>query len=126
MASRPPDLLRRIDRVYAPVTWLAAAFAVGVLLIGPQLIGAEKSSARAAASPGEAVFASAGCAGCHTLAAAGASGGAGPNLDQLRPDAATVEAAVRGGPGSMPSFEGRLYTPEIEAVAEYVASSAGR
>jgi mono/diheme cytochrome c family protein len=30
---------------------------------------------------GKAVFASAGCAGCHTLSAAGATGSVGPNLD---------------------------------------------
>jgi cytochrome c551/c552 len=33
------------------------------------------------ATAGKAVFASAGCAGCHTLAAAGATGAVGPNLD---------------------------------------------
>ena len=67
-----------------------------------------------------------GCAGCHTLQAAGSSGASGPNLDGLRPDAATVEAAVRSGRGAMPGFEGRLYDSEIEAVAQYVAESAGR
>lgn len=33
------------------------------------------------ANAGKAVFSSAGCSGCHTLAAAGASGAVGPNLD---------------------------------------------
>ena len=32
---------------------------------------------------GETIFKGAGCGGCHTLAAAGASGTAGPNLDQI-------------------------------------------
>ena len=36
---------------------------------------------------GEAIFKGAGCAGCHTLAAAGATGTTGPNLDQLKPSA---------------------------------------
>ena len=36
---------------------------------------------------GAKVFASAGCGGCHTLAAADASGEVGPNLDDLQPDA---------------------------------------
>ena len=35
-----------------------------------------------AATAGKAVFASAGCGGCHTLAAAGTSGNVGPNLDK--------------------------------------------
>src|ERR671937_1181258 len=41
-----------------------------------------------ATSPGAAVFASAGCGTCHTLAAAGSHGSLGPNLDKLRPPAA--------------------------------------
>lgn len=74
---------------------------------------------------GAAVFASAGCDGCHTLAAAGSSGSVGPNLDDLQPDAATVEATVRSGRGVMPSFEDDLSDEEITAVATYVAESAG-
>ena len=35
------------------------------------------------AAAGEAVFASAGCGGCHTLEAAGVSGAVGPNLDDV-------------------------------------------
>ena len=38
------------------------------------------------AAAGEAVFASAGCGGCHTLEAAGASGKVGPNLDDAKPE----------------------------------------
>ena len=34
---------------------------------------------------GKTVFTSAGCSGCHTLKAAGATGTVGPNLDQLKP-----------------------------------------
>ena len=122
-------MLSAIDRVLAPLTWIAAAFVVLVLLVGPELIGADKPAATApagAAAPasGETVFAD-NCASCHTLEAAGSSGTVGPNLDSLAPDAATVESTVRSGAGTMPSFEGRLSDPEIAAVAEYVASSAG-
>ena len=49
----------------------------------------------------------------------------GPNLDERKPDAATVSAIVASGSGSMPSFSGRLSDAEIEAVAQYVATSAG-
>ncbi|MGL6280420.1 MAG: c-type cytochrome [Gaiella sp.] len=77
------------------------------------------------ATDGAAVFASAGCGGCHTLAAADASGTVGPNLDDLQPDEATVAAMVRSGGGAMPSFEGDLSDEEITAVAVYVSSSAG-
>ena len=43
---------------------------------------------------GKAIFKGAGCAGCHTLAAAGATGTIGPNLDQLKPS-----VGDRGAPG---------------------------
>ena len=56
----------------------------------------------------------------------GPSGQVGPNLDDLKPDAATVEAKVRNGGGGMPAFEGRLSDAEITAVAKYVAENAGK
>jgi mono/diheme cytochrome c family protein len=124
MASPPPDPLARIDRVLAPLTALAAAFAVVVLLIGPQLIGAKGPSAGAKARTGKQIFTAEGCGGCHTLADAGAAGTSGPNLDELKPDAATVEAKVPGSGGSMPSFD--LPAPELKALADYVSSVAGR
>jgi mono/diheme cytochrome c family protein len=120
-------VLARVDRVLAVLTFVAAAFAIVVLLVGPQLIGARKSGAAAQAAPrsGQEVFASAGCGGCHTLKAAGSSGTTGPDLDQLRPSAGTVAAVVRSGAGVMPSFAGRLSAADIQAVARYVAGSAG-
>jgi mono/diheme cytochrome c family protein len=69
---------------------------------------------------------SAGCGSCHTLKAAHASGSVGPNLDQLRPDAETVAAIVHSGGGTMPSFDGKLSDAQINAVARYVSSVAGR
>jgi mono/diheme cytochrome c family protein len=125
-------MLARIDRVLAVVTWLVAAFAVVVLLVGPELIGAKKSGGGAAAQQnapprsGSAVFASAGCGNCHTLKAAGSSGTTGPNLDQLKPAAATVASVVTNGAGIMPSFKGKLSSADIQSVARYVASNAGR
>ena len=72
---------------------------------------------------GEAVFASAGCGGCHTLEAAGASGTVGPNLDDAKPDEALVIERVTNGMGAMPSFAGQLDEKQIQDVAAYVASS---
>ena len=46
------------------------------------------------ATAGKAVFASAGCGACHTLAAAGASGKVGPNLDDLTAEAAKAGEAL--------------------------------
>lgn len=66
-----------------------------------------------------------GCPVCHALADAKAEGNVGPNLDTLQPDAETVEVAVSQGIGAMPPFE-NLTEEQIEAVAHYVASVAGK
>jgi mono/diheme cytochrome c family protein len=75
---------------------------------------------------GAAIFKGAGCAGCHTLAAAGATGTTGPNLDQLKPSSAVVAHQVMVGGGLMPAFQGKLTPAQIQAVAKYVSSSAGK
>jgi mono/diheme cytochrome c family protein len=75
---------------------------------------------------GAKIFKGAGCAGCHTLAAAGATGTTGPNLDQLKPPTATVVTQVTNGGGVMPAFKGKLSDAQIQAVAQYVSSSAGK
>ena len=65
---------------------------------------------------GKALFASNGCAGCHTFEAAGSTGAVGPNLDESLEgkDAAYVqqsivepnaEVAEGYNPGVMPSFQ---------------------
>ena len=86
---------------------------------------AEEKPAAPAGDPaaGEAVFASAGCGGCHTLGAAGASGTVGPNLDESKPTAERAETVVRNGSGAMPAFEGQLDDAEIENVVAYVVQS---
>jgi cbb3-type cytochrome c oxidase subunit III len=75
---------------------------------------------------GKAIFASAGCSGCHTLAAAGATGNVGPNLDQAKPSKALAVDRVTNGRGGMPSFKGQLSEKQIEAVATFVAENAGK
>lgn len=77
-----------------------------------------------ASADGKEIFA-ANCASCHTLADADANGSFGPNLDEVQPDAATVEAKVKSGGGGMPAFDGQLDDAEIAAVAAYVAENAG-
>jgi mono/diheme cytochrome c family protein len=77
------------------------------------------------ATAGAAVFASAGCGGCHTLADAGAAGAVGPNLDEAKPSASLVVDRVTTGKGGMPPFSGRLDEQQIADVAAYVSSVAG-
>jgi hypothetical protein len=95
-----------------------------VLIAAPLLVAGCGGSGGGAASPGGKVFASAGCGGCHTLKAADAKGQVGPNLDELKPDATTVEHQVRVGGNGMPSFRARLSSRQISLVADFVADSS--
>jgi len=88
---------------------------------GGEASGGGSSSANAA---GKEIFTQS-CAGCHTLADAGASGSVGPNLDDAKPDEQAVAAKVRAGGGGMPSFDGTLAPEQIDEVAAYVAAAAG-
>ena len=75
------------------------------------------------AAAGKEVFASAGCAGCHTFSAAGSTGSVGPNLDEASPSFDKVVSQVTNGGGAMPSFENDLTPQQIQDVA---ASSPAR
>ena len=77
------------------------------------------------AANGEAIFAEAGCGGCHTLAAAGASGTVGPNLDESRPTRELTIDRVTNGRGAMPAFKDSYSEAEIAAVADYVVENVG-
>ncbi|HEV7496065.1 cytochrome c [Baekduia sp.] len=84
-----------------------------------------RNSARPAPDPGHALFTSVGCSSCHTLAAAGAHGQVGPNLDTLKPSAKQVAKQVTNGGGGMPAFKDQLGSAQIRQVASYVAKVAG-
>jgi mono/diheme cytochrome c family protein len=74
---------------------------------------------------GKAVFASAGCAGCHTLKDAGATGTVGPNLDQLKPPLSRTITQVLNGGAVMPPFKASLSAKQIADVAAYVVKATG-
>jgi cytochrome c551 len=76
------------------------------------------------AANGEAVFASAGCGGCHTFSKAGSSGSIGPNLDDAAPSFDKVVTQVTNGGGPMPSFKDQLSEQEIREVAAFVSGSS--
>lgn len=79
-----------------------------------------------AAASGKQLFTTVGCSNCHTLAAAGAKAQVGPDLDTLKPTTAAIIRQVTHGGGGMPAFAGQLSPTQIQAVARYVASVAGR
>lgn len=62
------------------------------------------------------------CMTCHTLRHADASGEIGPNLDEMAPDAARVEKAVRNGIGVMPAF--KMSEADVKLLAQYVAAAS--
>ena len=109
--------------------WMPAVGAAALLALAVAL---EPDDGPAGAAPtpaaldrGRAVFASAGCGGCHALADAGVAGTVGPNLDAARPSAALVVERVTNGLGAMPAFRGRLTPAQIDDVAAYVSAVAG-
>ena len=83
---------------------------------------------------GKAVFASAGCGGCHTFAAAGSSGTTGPNLDDVLAgkDAAFVresivepnaEVAQGYSPGVMPqTYKDQLSTKQLNDLVAFLTA----
>ena len=74
---------------------------------------------------GKSIFAAT-CGSCHTLADAGTSGTLGPNLDESKPSKELAVDRVTNGRGVMPPFRDSLDAAQIQAVADYVSSAAGR
>jgi mono/diheme cytochrome c family protein len=98
--------------------------------------GALAQAGLAGATTGEQIFTAAGCAGCHKLTKAGASGNIGPDLDDLAnsPDIkGNPEDYVRESildpnkvvvqgfqPGVMPVFKGKLTDKQVQALVQYL------
>ncbi|HKT45043.1 MAG TPA: c-type cytochrome [Gaiellaceae bacterium] len=99
-----------------------AAYVASVAGTGPATSGGSPAQL---GTNGEAIFKGE-CAGCHTLKAAGTTGTVGPNLDQLKPKQAIVVHQVTNGGAVMPAFRGKLSPAQIQAVATYVATNAGK
>jgi mono/diheme cytochrome c family protein len=120
-------MLGGVDKVLAMVSWVAAGVVVLMLFAGPQVVAEDKPPQ--GGGPGQAVF-TANCGSCHTLSRAGTHGQVGPKLDSIGLKPADIEAIVRSGNGTMPSFQGQLSDREITDVANFVAgpsyTSSGR
>ena len=80
----------------------------------------EPTTTESESADGAAIFAEAGCGGCHTFSAANSTGTVGPSLDGIDLSKDEIAQQVRNGGGGMPAFGDRLSDAEIEAVADYV------
>jgi uncharacterized cupredoxin-like copper-binding protein len=74
---------------------------------------------------GASVWSSSGCASCHTMRAAGASGLIGPDLDSIAAQLtqALVVTQVTNGGMTMPAFGSSLSSAQINDVASFVYKS---
>jgi mono/diheme cytochrome c family protein len=94
------------------------------------------AAAQPSGSPdaGKAVFASAGCGGCHAFAAAGSSGATGPNLDEslagkgaayIRSAIVDPNAEIAEGysPGVMPqTYEEQLSPEQLDDLVAFITA----
>jgi mono/diheme cytochrome c family protein len=83
-----------------------------------------ETTAQGDAEAGKAVFASAGCGGCHTLSEAGSSGTVGPRLDDANLSFDRVATQVKNGGGAMPPFGESLTQQQIDDVAAFVSQAS--
>ena len=88
--------------------------------------GTSTAPAQGDAAAGKQIFTSQPCGSCHTLADAGTSGTVGPNLDDAKPSFDLVVERVTNGKSPMPAFKGTLSPQQIDDVAAYVSSAAGK
>lgn len=100
---------------------LAIAAASGGAVAQPAAQPAAATSDAAIIDKGRDLFSNYGCASCHTLGDAGATGHVGPAFDgnaNLSQD--FVVDRITNGQGMMPSFGNQLSAQEISTLAAYI------
>lgn len=91
------------------------------------LATAVKAASGPAADSAEGKVFTENCGSCHTLAATGSTGTAGPSLDEpLKLDEAGIATQISKGKGAMPGFEGQLEPEQITALAKFVVEQSGK
>jgi mono/diheme cytochrome c family protein len=72
---------------------------------------------------GKRVVAQSGCLACHKIGESGSHGSLGPNLTHIgsRASRASILAALKAGPGIMPSFQ-NLGKERLDAAVNYLAN----
>ncbi len=100
-----------------------AAYVASVAALPVRAEPGAEAGGGAGATDGKAIFAEAGCGGCHTLEAAGTSGAVGPSLDDAKPSKELVIDRVANGKGVMPPFKDSYSAEQIAAVTDFVVAS---
>jgi mono/diheme cytochrome c family protein len=125
------------QRVFMPANIVTGQDAEDVAAYVASVAGVEGvEPPEAPGGPGGQVFANNGCGACHTLAAAGASGTVGPNLDETLPGQTAAEVResilnpnakiVPGYPAdTMPSYEGQITGRDLQLLVKFLLESAG-
>jgi mono/diheme cytochrome c family protein len=93
--------------------------------------GGDAAGGRGDAQAGVLVWHEQGCVNCHELAdagigATGRAGVVGPNLDESKPSYELVVERVTNGKGDMPALADGMTPADIQNVAAYVSSVAGK
>lgn len=94
----------------------------GVALAGALCLAGAGCGSSSGGDTGRELFA-ARCGGCHTLKSAGTSGQIGPSFDELKVTKPIVLAAIKAGPGPMPSD--LITGADAEKVATFLQSASG-
>ena len=123
----------KVVKVLIPILYVALGLVVPALVIASQEEAAGGTGSLVSTTPderlerGKELFRE-NCAACHTLGATQAQGHTGPNLDRLGSlDEDRVLAAIKnGGTGKLQMPAGILEGENAEAVAAYVARTAGQ
>ena len=97
--------------------WAAATTLAAALCLAATGCGSSGGS-----GTGRELFA-ARCGSCHTLKSAGTSGEIGPSFDEFKVTGPIVLAAIKEGPGSMPSD--LIQGADADKVATFLQSASG-
>ena len=98
------------------------ARAAAVALAAALCLAAAGCGSSSGGGTGRELFA-ARCGSCHTLKSAGTSGQVGPSFDEFKVTRPVVLAAIKEGPGSMPSD--LVKGADAQKVATFLQSASG-
>jgi mono/diheme cytochrome c family protein len=118
------DLNSMISNVARSLRMPGLAIAAAAALAAPfasMAFAADVNEADKAA--GRQLFTDWGCASCHALKDAGASGHIGPALDGAPLTKEVTVSRITNGQGAMPSFGGLMTDEEIETLASYIVAA---